>query len=162
MTTKYSPHEICGSQAPLSLRTINRLREYAGRVSEIEGLSEVLSDVVELLECRLRAGEEDAFDLMMSTWEDLTISEIQELNRESLFTWPLGILNALIDCGIEPSSHPTAQLQQRVSDENDVIDLVYFVVEGRRVLGRIALHTEIDGACRFVCTGRQRVPDWAK
>lgn len=81
---------------------------------------------------------------------EVTIQELQQLNSQGI-SWPAGVLYAIIGCGIETARHQKAKLVSRACEVQAegcrYIDLEFLIVEGSKVIGKIALTRDIDGTC---------------
>lgn len=63
-----------------------------------------------------------------------TIAEIRRLNRESLYIFPLGILDALLDCGINLDAVADAVVKMRPCEREGALDMRWFVEHEGKLL----------------------------
>lgn len=93
-----------------------------------------------------------------------TISEVKRLNRETLINWPLSVLNALVEGGVDLDAHLDAVLKQVVIRTQNYIDMR---IRARDRNGKLLaeLGCDVDGE-HFAfwrrwcseCLGRERCP----
>lgn len=164
MSLPYTVEEVLGSETPGVLRLVNRLYVLGKEIRLSDDLSAALAECVDTLKCRVRRGEEEAMEFCMAALHEFTIRELQDMNRAGV-PWVLDVLFAIVGCGIETARHQNAQLMQRVVrqeiDGDRCVSLEFMIVENSQMLGRIAMHRDIDGSCQWVATTRLRVPEWS-
>lgn len=160
-TPPYTPEEILGHETPETLRLVNRLYSLGAEIRKSDDLSEALAECIKTLTARVRRGEDEAMAFQMSALTGSTIRELHELNREGC-SWALGVLFAIVECGIETARHPNARLACRTLESADCISLEYAIVDGEKCIGRISLHRDIDGSCKWVSTARLRTAEWGQ
>lgn len=73
-----------------------------------------------------------------------TIGEVKRMNRETLLCWPLSLLNALVEGGVDCEAHLDAVLKQVVVQTPDFIDMR---IHARDRTGRLlaVLGSDVDG-----------------
>ena len=59
-----------------------------------------------------------------------TISDVRKLLSETLLTWPLVMLDAVMDSGIDIDANSNSRIVIRFSETDDLVDVKFVVVHG--------------------------------
>jgi hypothetical protein len=94
-----------------------------------------------------------------------TIAEVRRLNRDALLGWPLSLLIALVDGGVDLDAQSDAVLKQVVIEGPDCIDMR---IRARDRNGKLLADLGVDGDGEYFpfwrrwcpeCRARERCPN---
>jgi hypothetical protein len=86
----------------------------------------------------------------------LTVAEVRWINLETFSAWSVGMLGAIVDCGINLDKRMNAKIHGTIVQDDGVISDRIRVIEGGKLIGEL-IETDIDGD--FRCLKKLKVAD---
>ena len=85
-----------------------------------------------------------------------TIAEMRRLNRESLFAWPIDVLMALMDAGVDIEKESDSVLHQFPVVTDELVDMQIVVTRDGKPIAVLGCGERPDGSSTYFAVKRRR------